>query len=161
MTVCLYPGTFDPVTLGHVDVATRASRIFEKVVVGVYDNSKRDLLFETGERVELFRQAVNNFDNVEVTSFDCLTVDYAQRIGADVIVRGLRGGLDFEYEYEMAFMNKKLAPTVELVCLITSLEYQFVSSSLLKEVAGLGGDIGALVPPQVAQAVCEKMGFTP
>jgi len=161
MTVCLYPGTFDPVTLGHVDVATRASRIFEKVVIGVYENSNRDLLFETQERVDLFRQVVNKIDNVEVTAFDGLMVDYAQRIGAGVIVRGLRGGSDFEYECEMAFMNKKLAPPVELVCLITSLEYQFVSSSLLKEVAGLGGDIGDLVPPQVVQAVCEKMGFTP
>ncbi|MQF65173.1 pantetheine-phosphate adenylyltransferase [SAR202 cluster bacterium AC-409-J13_OGT_754m] len=161
MTICLYPGTFDPVTLGHVDVATRASRIFEKVVIGVYENPKRNLLFETRERVDLFREVVNEIDNVEVTAFDGLMVDYAQRIGADVIVRGLRGGSDFEYEHEMAFMNKKLAPTVELVCLITSLEYQFVSSSLLKEVAGLGGDIGDLVPPQVAQAVCEKMGFTP
>ena len=159
MTVAIYPGTFDPVTLGHVDVATRVSRIFERVIVAVYGPSPRNPLFGKEERVEMFKRAVDGLANVEVESFEGLVVEYARRVGAEVMVRGLRGGSDFEYEYEMAFMNKELAPDVETMCLMTSLEYQFISSSLLKEVAGLGGDIRNLVFPHVAEAVREKFGF--
>ena len=159
MVLAIYPGTFDPVTLGHVDITVRASQIFEKVIVAVYTQSPRNPLFSTTEREGLFLQAIEDLSNVEVESFEGLVVEYARRVGAEVIVRGLRGGSDFEYEYEMAFMNKKLAPDVELVCLMTSLEYQFIRSSLLKEVAGLGGDIGNLVPPHVARAVRQKMGL--
>ena len=159
MTVAIYPGTFDPVTLGHVDVATRVSRVFERVIVAVYGPSPRNPLFSIEERVELFRRAVEGLANVEVEAFEGLVIEYARRVGAKVTVRGLRSGSDFEYEHEMAFMNKKLAPDVETVCLMTSLEYQFISSSLLKEVAGLGGDIGNLVPLHVAEAVRGKMGL--
>lgn len=159
MVLAVYPGTFDPVTLGHLDITVRASRIFEKVIVAVYTQSPRNPLFSITERMGLFLQATEDLSNVEVESFEGLVVEYAQRVGAQVIVRGLRGGSDFEYEYEMAFMNKKLAPDVDLVCLMTSLEYQFIRSSLLKEVAGLGGDIGNLVPPHVARAVRQKMGL--
>lgn len=158
MTVAIYPGTFDPVTLGHLDIAKRASRIFERVIVAVYAQSPRNPLFTAEERVSLFRRAVEELPNVQVESFEGLVVDHARRVGAGVIVRGLRGGADFEYEYEMAFMNKKLAPDVELVCLMTSLEYQFIRSSLLKEVASLGGDIRNLVPPHVAKAVRDRIG---
>ena len=157
MMVVVYPGTFDLVTLGHVDVATRAAAIFDKVIVAVSASSSRDLMFTTEERVEFFRRAVEGLSNVEVRSFDNLIVEFARQVGAAAIVKGLRGGSDFEYEYEMAFMNKKLAPDVELVCLMTSLEYQFISSSLLKEVAGLGGDIASLVPSHVAAAVRQRM----
>lgn len=159
MTIAIYPGTFDPVTLGHVDVATRVSRIFERVIVAVYGSSPRNPLFDKEERVEMFKRAVDGLANVEVESFEGLVIEYARRVGAEVMVRGLRGGSDFEYEYEMAFMNKELAPDVETMCLMTSLEYQFISSSLLKEVAGLGGDIRNLVLPHVAEAVREKFGF--
>lgn len=161
MTTAVYPGTFDPVTLGHVDIAARASKIFSRVVVAVYASSPRSPLFNTEERVSLFSRAVEDLSNVEVDveSFDGLVVNYARQVGARVIVRGLRGGSDFEYEYEMAFMNKKLAPDIETVCLITSLEHQFVSSSRLKEVASLGGDIGTMVPPHVAEAVLKKLSL--
>lgn len=155
--VVVYPGTFDPVTLGHLDLAIRASAIFDKVIVAVYASSSRDLMFSTDERVKLFRQAVDSLPNVEVQSFDNLVVEFARQVGAVAIVRGLRGGSDFEYEYRMSFMNKKLVPDVELVCLMTSIEYQFISSSLLKEVAGLGGDIGGLVTPHVADEVRKKI----
>ena len=160
MVLAIYPGTFDPVTLGHVDITARAAGIFEKVIVAVYNQSPRDTLFSNTERVNLFLQAIETLPNVEVASFEGLVIEYARRVGAQVIVRGLRGGSDFEYEYEMAFMNKNLAPDVELVCLMTSMQYQFIRSSLLKEVAGLGGDIGNLVPPHVAKAVRHKMGLT-
>ena len=157
MRTVIYPGTFDPVTLGHVDIAARAANIFDKVIVAVYGSSPRTLLFTSRERVEMFRESVKGIPNVEVEAFEGLVVEYARRQGVKVIVRGLRGGSDFEYEYEMAFMNKKLAPDVESVCLMTSLEYQFISSSRLKEVAGLGGDVGDLVLPHVAEAVREKL----
>ncbi len=159
MTVALYPGTFDPATRGHVDVATRASSLFSRLVVAVYEGSSRPCLFSAEERVALFSEAVKHLDNVNVRSFSGLVVNYARQSGSQAIVRGLRGGSDFEYEYEMAFVNKKLAPDIETVCLITSLEYQFVSSSRLKEVASLGGDIGVMVPPHVAKAVLEKLAL--
>ena len=160
MTTAVYPGTFDPSTLGHMDIAVRASRLFSQVVVAVYSNSPRTPLFSTGERVSLLREAVQGLQNVVVESFDGLVVNYAHKLGAQVIVRGLRSGSDFEYEYEMAFVNKKLAPDLETICLITRLEYQFVSSSRLKEVASLGGDIGMMVPPHVAKAVLDKLSLS-
>jgi pantetheine-phosphate adenylyltransferase len=159
MTVALYPGTFDPATRGHVDVANRASSLFSRLVVAVYEGSQRPCLFTAQERVDLFSEAVQHLENVNVQSFSGLVVNYARQTASQVIVRGLRGGSDFEYEYEMAFVNKKLAPDIETVCLITSLEYQFVSSSRLKEVASLGGDIGVMVPPHVAKAVLEKLAL--
>ncbi|MQF68816.1 pantetheine-phosphate adenylyltransferase [SAR202 cluster bacterium AD-804-J14_MRT_500m] len=157
MTTAVYPGTFDPVTLGHVDIVTRAAAIFGKLYVCIYSNPVKNQLFTVEERVELLEKSLSTLKNVEVDTFDSLVVDYARQKGAKVMVRGLRSGSDFEYEYEMAFMNKKLAPDVELVCLMTSLEYQFVSSSLMKEVAGLGGDVGTLVSPEVASAIHGKM----
>ena len=159
MTVALYPGTFDPVTRGHVDVATRASSLFSHLEVAAYEGSQRPCLFTAKERVDLFTEEVQHLENVNVRSFSGLVVNYARRMGAQVIVKGLRGSSDFEYEYEMAFVNKKLAPDIETVCLITSLEYQFVSSSRLKEVARLGGDIEVMVPPHVAKAVLEKLAL--
>jgi pantetheine-phosphate adenylyltransferase len=153
----MYPGSFDPVTLGHVDIATRASAIFDKVVVAVYAVPSKNLLFSTEERVGLFRKAVEHLPNVEVAEFTGLVVASARQLGAKVIVRGLRSGSDFEYEFEMAYMNKKLAPDIELVCLMASLPYQYVSSSLLKEVIALGGDVSGLVPPRVVEFVKEKL----
>ena len=158
MPTALYPGSFDPVTLGHLDIASRAAVLFEKVIVAVYARPAKDLAFDDTERVELFTKAVSHLPNVEVTKFDGLVVRMAERVGANVIVRGLRSGADFEYEYDMAFMNRKLAPEIDMVSFMTSQEYMFISSSLLKEVARLGGDIASMVPPHVAEAVSAKFG---
>ena len=158
MPKAIYPGSFDPFSLGHLDIAARSAAIFDSVLLTVYASPSKGLLFTTKERVELACRAVEHLPNVEVCSFEGLVVDFAREMDAKVIVRGLRTSADFEYEYEMAFMNKTLAPDVELVCLMTSLEYQFVSSSLLKEVAALGGNIEGLVPVHVAAALRQKLG---
>ncbi|MBN2240113.1 MAG: pantetheine-phosphate adenylyltransferase [Dehalococcoidales bacterium] len=150
MTIAIYPGTFDPITNGHLDVAIRAARLFEKVVVGVYDTPSKDLMFTTKERVDLARSSINGTHNIEIMPFSGLTVDFAKKVGALAIVRGLRIGADFEYEREMAMMNNKLSPGIEVVCLMASLKYQYLSSSRLKEVARLQGDIYDLVPDIVA-----------
>ena len=158
MVTALYPGSFDPVTVGHLDIAARASRLFDEVVVAVYDTPSKSLLFTTDERLGLFEQASSHLPNVRVVKYSGLTVRFAREIGAGVIVRGLRSGYDFEYEFEMAFMNSKLEPEVDLVCFMTSQDFVFVSASLLKEVARLGGDIREMVPPNVAEALYSKFG---
>ena len=155
----LYPGSFDPVTLGHVDVAWRAASLFDKVIVGIYATPSKELLFDIDERIGLFAKAVEDLPNLEVTRFEGLVVRFAQEIGANVIVRGLRSGSDFEYEFDMAFMNRRLAPDVDLVSFMTSQDYMFLSSSLIKEVAMLGGDITGMVPPHVVEAVAAKFGL--
>jgi len=156
MVTALYPGSFDPVTVGHVDVATRAAKLFEKVVIAVYETPSKDLMFTADERLDLLQKSCKHLQNVEVTKFAGLMVRYAKEVNARVIVRGLRSGSDFEYEFEMAFMNRRLEPEVDLVCFMTSQDYMFVSASLLKEVAKLGGDITEMVPPDVAEAVYKK-----
>ena len=158
MVTAIYPGTFDPVTLGHVDIAERGAALFEKLIVAVYATPSKDLLFTTEERVKLFQRAVQHLPNVEVREFQGLVVRFAEDVGASVIVRGLRSGSDFEYEFEMAFMNRRLAPTVDMVSFMTSQDYMFISSSLLKEVARLSGDVTGMVPPHVAEAVYAKFG---
>ncbi len=157
MTIALYPGAFDPITNGHLDIASRAAKLFQKVVIGVYDTPVKDLLFTTEERVDLAKQSLDNLHNVEVQSFSGLTVDFAEKVGAQAIVRGLRIGADFEYEREMALMNNKLSPDIELVCLMASLKYQYLSSSRLKEVAMLGGYVDDLVSKPVAEALKKKV----
>ncbi|MFC1955620.1 pantetheine-phosphate adenylyltransferase [Chloroflexota bacterium] len=156
MTVALYPGSFDPITNGHIDIVTRAAKLFEKMIIGVFQTPGKNLLFTLEERLDLVRKAVADFSNVEVQSFHGLTVDFAKRVGANVMVRGLRMSADFEREFEMAMMNKKLFPDMELVCLMASQDYQFLSSSLLKEVASLQGNISDLVPEYVAKAIKRK-----
>ncbi len=156
MTIAVYPGSFDPITNGHIDITTRAARLFEKIIIAVSETTGKQLFFNTEERVDLARQAVAHLPNVEVVSFNGLMVDFARQVGAKVMVRGLRMSADFEREFEMAMMNKKLDPGLELVCFMTSQEYQFLSSSLLKEVASLGGDTTSLVPAHVAQAIRQK-----
>ncbi|SUZ82888.1 uncharacterized protein METZ01_LOCUS35742, partial [marine metagenome] len=147
------------VTVGHVDIASRAAIQFEKLVVAVYDTPSKNLLFTTDEREQLMKDACSHISNVEVVRFSGLVVRFAKDIGAGAIVRGLRSGSDFEYEFDMAFMNRKLEPEVDLVCFMTSQDYMFVSASLLKEVARLGGDIKDMVPPNVAEAVYSKFGL--
>ena len=156
MVTALYPGTFDPVTVGHLDIAERAAALFEKLIIGVYKLPDKNLLFSTDERVALFEEAVKDIPNVEVRVFDGLVVRFAKDIGASVIVRGLRSGTDFEYEFDMTFMNRRLEPDVDVVCLMTSQEYKMFSSSLLKEVARLGGDVQDIVPDGVVKALKNK-----
>lgn len=157
MTIAIYPGSFDPLTNGHLDIVTRASRLFEKVVVAVFDKPDKRLLFATKERVQLAREAAAHLPNVSVTYFSGLTVDFANKLGASVLVRGLRMVSDFEHEFEMALMNKKLAPELELVCFMTNVQYQFISSSILKDVAKLGGCLDGLVPANVAAALAKRL----
>ncbi len=157
MVIAIYSGSFDPITNGHLDIAARAARLFDKLIIGVYDTPiAKDILFTTEERVDLARVAVVNLPNVEVKSYSELTIDFAKREGAQVMVRGLRLSGDFEREFNMAMMNKKLCPDLELVCLMSSVEYEFLSSSLLKEVASLKGSIDDFVPKHVAEALRKK-----
>lgn len=156
LTIAIYPGSFDPATMGHLDIALRAAAIFDNVIVGVYDAPAKNVLFSTEERVELFTKALEGTPNIEVCSFSGLTVDFAKSRNAQVLVRGLRAMSDFEYEMQMALLNRKMAPTVEEVYFMTSLEYMFLSSSILKEIASLGGSIEGLVPENVIKALQEK-----
>ena len=156
MITALYPGSFDPITNGHIDIATRAARIFDKLVIGVYDLPVKHIVFSTDERVEMATKAVAHLKNVKVMSYSGLTVVFAKKIGAKVLVRGLRMSSDFEREFEMGMMNKKLDPELELVCMMANLQYQFLSSSLLKEVAQLKGCLDNMVPEHVAKALRKK-----
>jgi pantetheine-phosphate adenylyltransferase len=159
LTTVLYPGSFDPITNGHIDIATRAAAIFDSVIIGVYDRPEKQILFSTEERVALAQKAVAHLKNVQVKSYSGLTVAFAKKVGAKAMVRGLRMSSDFEREFEMEMMNKKLVPELELVCLMASLQYQFLSSSLLKEVAKLEGRLDNMVPKYVAVALRKKFGL--
>jgi pantetheine-phosphate adenylyltransferase len=160
MTVAVYPGSFDPVTIGHVDLASRAARLFDHVVVGVYAGShKPGALFDVDERVAMAREALECLNNVTVESFSGLTVQFAREQRATAIVRGLRAVSDFEYEFKLTHMNHHLAPEIEVVCLMTSSKHSFVSSSMIREVASLGGDVSALVPPAVNVALRARFGL--
>ena len=156
MVTAIYPGSFDPITHGHIDIIKRASSIFDELIVGVYDRPEKRLLFSTEERVQMIQQSVAHLKNAKAQPYSGLTVDFAKKVGAQVLVRGLRMSSDFEREFEMAMMNKKLAPELELVCFMASLQYQFLSSSLLKEVAQLGGCLEEMVPDHVAKALRRK-----
>ena len=156
MTIAIYPGSFDPITNGHIDIVTRASKLFEKIIIAIFETPNKYIFFSIEERVDLARRSVANLSNVEVKPYGGLTIDFAKQVNAKVMVRGLRMSADFEREFEMAMMNKKLYPGLELVCFMTSQEYQFLSSSLLKEVASLGGNISNLVPEHVAEALRRK-----
>lgn len=158
MTIAICPGSFDPITNGHLDIIIRASKLFDKLIIGVYKTPDKPLLFTTEERAELVRQSVASLPNVEVRIFSGLTVAFAKEVNAQTIVRGLRMSADFEREFDLAMMNKKLSPDIELICLMSDLKYQFLSSSLLKEAARLGGDVTNLVPKHVAKALRKKVG---
>ena len=153
MALAIYPGTFDPVHHGHVDIAKRSASLFGELTVAVYDRPLKKILFSTEERVGMCREALADAPNIRVESYRGLTVDYARQSGARAIVRGLRALTDFEFEFHMALMNKKLAPDIEFVCLMTSLEYAYLSASTLKEIAFLGGDISSLAPAHVREAL--------
>ena len=157
MHVALYPGRFDPVTNGHVDIAQRAASLFENVVVAIYDLPAEKSLFSTAERVALFKEAVGHLTNIEVKSFTGLVVDFARTEQAKVMVRGIRAVTDFEAELDMALMNKKMAPEIEAVYLMASLEHLYVSGHRIREVANLGYDVGELVPQHVVAALDKKL----
>jgi pantetheine-phosphate adenylyltransferase len=160
VTIAFYPGSFDPFTNGHLDVATRAARLFEKVIIGVYATpANKSLMFTTEERVEMTAEAVAHLHNVEVMPYSELTVTFAQKIGAKTVVRGMRTGSDFEHEFDLAMMNRKQNPHVDIVCFLASQEFQFLSSSILKEIARLGGKIDEFVPPNVAKALRKRLGL--
>lgn len=154
MTLAIYPGSFDPISVGHLDVARRAAQIFDHVVIAIYSRSEKPgALFTTEERISLAQEAVASLPNVSVDRFSGLTVEYARARGAGTIVRGLRAVSDFEYEFKLAHMNAHLAPEIEVVCLMTSSRHSFISSSLIREVASLGGDVDGLVPDHVRDAL--------
>ncbi len=157
MPAAIYPGSFDPITCGHVDIARRAAAIFERLVVGVYDAPAKALLFPTDERVKLAVIALKDLENVQIAAYGGLTVDFARQIGAKVIIRGLRAVSDFEVEMQMALLNRKMAPDLEVVCLMPSLEYSFLSATMIKEISKLGGSIEGLVPAHVENALREKL----
>lgn len=154
MTIAMYPGRFDPVTNGHVDIVERAARIYDEVVVAVAES--QSTLFTTEERTALFRQAVDGIDNVRIISHTGLTVDAARECGAHVLVRGLRAVTDFTAEFDMALMNREMAPEIESAFLMTSIEHLFVSASRIRELAGFGRDVSNLVPPGVSEALTKK-----
>ena len=157
MIVAVYPGTFDPLTYGHMDIIERAAALVSKLIVGIYENPSKQPLFSLEQRLDLLEEAVTELSNVRVKAFKGLTVDFIQQVGGKVMIRGLRANSDFEREFEMALMNKKLAPYIELLCLMTSSQYQFLSSSLIKEVAKLGGRLEGMVPDHVAVALKERV----
>lgn len=155
MTIAMFPGRFDPVTNGHLDIARRAATLFDKLVVAVFD--LKNSMFTTEERVELFREAVADQPNIVVKPFSGLTVNFARQEGATVLVRSMRATVDFEAEFDMALMNKKMAPELESIYLIASLEHLFISGTRIREVASLGYDVSDLVPPHVARALKAKL----
>ena len=156
MTSAIYPASFDPIHYGHIDIAKRAASVFDHVIVAVYDRPMKNLLFSIDERLQLVEQALRDVPNIQIARYSGLTVDYARQVGAQVIVRGLRVVSDFELEWHMALTNKQLAPDIEVVCLMTSQAYAFLSSSTVREVGLLGGDVSSMVPSFVAEALHHK-----
>jgi pantetheine-phosphate adenylyltransferase len=156
-TLAIYPGSFDPLTNGHVDIITRGVRLFDRIVVAILLNAEKSPLFSTGERVEIARAVFKEFPNVEVDTFDGLLVDYVERRNAQVIVRGLRAVSDFEFEFQMALMNRRLNGRIETVFMMPAEQYTYISSRLIKEVFALGGRVHGLVPELVEQRLREKV----
>ena len=157
MTCAVYPGSFDPVTLGHLDIIERTAQIMDRVVVGVLINRKKTPLFSVEERVNMLKSVTAHLPNVEVKAFDGLPIDFARENGAKAIVRGLRAITDFEYELQLAQTNRVMAPEIDTLFLTTGLKYSYLSSSMVKEIAAYGGDISAFLAPEVARRVEEKM----
>ena len=152
----LFPGTFDPIHYGHIDIARRAARLFDEVIIAVYDRPLKSLVFPPEERLALTCQAVENDPKISVVGYSGLTITFCHKIGAQVIVRGLRVFSDFEYEFRMALANHRLAPEIEVVSLITNEEHTFLSSSTVREIASLGGDVSSMVPPHVEAALKQR-----
>ncbi len=156
MIRAVFPGTFDPVHYGHIDIAQRASRLFDEVILAVYDQPLKKLLFPPERRIELVKLALDSTPNIKVMGYSGLTVDFCHKIDAQVIVRGLRVFSDFEYEFRMALANHSLSPDIEVVALITNKDHTFLSGSTVREIAALGGDVSSMVPPCVEHALKER-----
>lgn len=157
MITAIYPGSFDPLTNGHLDVITRASNMFDKVIVGVLNNSSKSPSFSAEERVSFIKRATKNLNNVEAVSFNGLLVDFARKQNAKIIIKGLRAVSDFEYEFQMALANKSQAEEIETVFITTNKEYMFLSSSIVKELARYGGDLTTLVPEEIKEEILNKL----
>ena len=158
MAIAIYPGTFDPVTYGHIDIIKRACEIFDSIVVTVAINTGKTPLFTTKERVDMLKESLKEFDNVSIDSFDGLVVDHAKNVGAASIIRGLRAVSDFEYEFQMALMNRKLAGNISTVFLMPHEKYTYLNSSIVRNLASFKSDVSDFVPPIVQKALGKKFG---
>ena len=157
MKTIVYPGTFDPITNGHIDLVERASRLFSKIVIGIASNSSKNPLFTVEERILLATECLQNIPNVEIHGFDYLLVNFVKDVKADGIMRGLRAVSDFEYEFQLANMNRALSPDIESIFLTPSEKFSYISSSLVREISSLNGDVSQFVPPNVAMALAQKL----
>jgi len=156
MVKAVFPGTFDPIHYGHIDIAKRAARLFDEVVIAVYDRPLKSLVFSPEQRIELVNQSFQEEDKITVMGYSGLTVEFCHAIGAQVMIRGLRVFSDFEYEFRMALANHRLAPDIEVIALITAEEHTFLSSSTVREIASLNGDVSSMVPPHVAKILARR-----
>ncbi|MFZ2330171.1 MAG: pantetheine-phosphate adenylyltransferase [Atribacterota bacterium] len=159
MIKAIYPGSFDPITNGHLDIMYRASKIFDKIIVVIAENSKKKSLFSTEEKIDMILNVIDKFNNIEVQSFRGLLIECVRSNGANIILRGMRAISDFEYESQFALINKKMAPEIETVFMVTSTKFSYLNSSIVKEIASLNGCINELVPPYVAKKLKIKYGF--
>lgn len=157
MTKVFYPGTFDPITNGQLDIAFRAAALFDEVVIGIYARADKNLLFSVEERLAMVEASITDVSHLSAVTYDGLTVEHAREIGAQAVVRGLRVVSDFEHEFQMALMNRELAPDIDFICLMTSLEHTYLSSSIVKEVALYEGDVSKFVPAHVARALEQRL----
>jgi pantetheine-phosphate adenylyltransferase len=160
MRTVIYPGSFDPLTNGHLDIVSRAARLFDRVVVAVAKNESKSPLFSMSERLEMVRDSVTDLANVEIDSFEGLLVEYVEQRGGQAVIRGLRAVSDFEFEFQLALMNRKLNERIETIFMMPKDTYTFLSSRIVKEIARLGGDVEAFVPARVRQALRKKFGFS-
>lgn len=158
MRTAVYPGSFDPITNGHLDIIERGTRLFDRVIVGILENEEKAPLFNVAERIEIIREVTAHLPAVEILSFSGLLVNFARKVNANVVVRGIRAVSDFEYEFQMTLMNRELAPDTETIFMMPAVEYTFVSSRLVKEVFRLGGDVSRLVPPIVLERLGTRLG---
>ena len=157
--IAIYPGSFDPVTNGHIDIAKRGLKLFDRIIIAILHNPGKHSLFTVEERLELLHESMSGIDNIEFDTFDGLLVDYAQKRNAIAVLRGMRAVSDFEYEFQLALMNRKLNREIETVFLMTGLRWIFTSSSIIKEAARFGGDVSDMVPPEVNRRIKVKFGF--
>ena len=156
MTRAIYPGSFDPVTKGHLDIIRRSSRIVSRLTVAVMDNPRKIATYNIEKRVEMLKLVTKSFDNVEVDYYNGLLIEYARQENINIIVKGLRAISDFEFEFQMALVNQKLNPAIETLFMMTNSKYSYLSSSIVKEIAALGGDISSLVPPEVHEMIADN-----